>query len=81
MLWRQLRVPSRFTRAELRQLRVWFQYMDSDGSGQIDVSELEDPMLSTGVIRNHRELEAVLRVVDTDGDGTCLRPTLIPSQA
>ncbi|KAA0169670.1 hypothetical protein FNF28_01947 [Cafeteria roenbergensis] len=42
-------VTTRFDREQLRQLRRWFDFMDADGSGQIDVSELEEPLVSTGV--------------------------------
>jgi hypothetical protein len=58
----------RFTRSELRQLRQWFEYMDADGSGQINIQELEEPMISAGAVRSRRELLAVLRVIDSDGN-------------
>jgi hypothetical protein len=33
-----------------RNLRKWFMNMDSDGSGEVSVKELEDPLLSTGTL-------------------------------
>jgi hypothetical protein len=31
-----------------RQLRSWFDFLDKDGSGEIDIHELEDPLTCMG---------------------------------
>ena len=50
--WNTLRgghQPFAFTRNQRRQLKRWFDFLDEDGSGEIDATELRDPLLSTGV--------------------------------
>lgn len=37
-----------FTREQKRELKRWFNFLDADGSGEINIEELEDPLLSTG---------------------------------
>jgi hypothetical protein len=43
------------------------QLLDADGGGTIDVTELEGPLLSTGMVTNHRELEALMERIATGG--------------
>jgi len=59
----------RFDRGTRAMLRSWFRFLDDDGSGEIEVTELEDPMLSTGLVANHRELTDLFNWIDTDGSG------------
>ena len=65
----RLQGGKRFTRAEKHALKEFFEFLDDDGSGAVDGEELEDPLFSTGVVRNHRELQEVLDSVDIDGNG------------
>lgn len=65
----KLKGGKRFTRQEKLALRSFFDFLDDDGSGAVDGEELEDPLFSTGVVRNHRELQDVLNSVDLDGNG------------
>lgn len=58
-----------FTHAQKRELRKFFDFIDADGSGQIDLLELEDPLLSTGLARNRDDLRRLMRMVDVDGSG------------
>ncbi len=43
-----MEVPFAFSRPQRRQLRRWFDFLDDDHSGEIDSTELRDPLLSTG---------------------------------
>lgn len=70
--WLKLRKLNRgfeFSRAQKKELKRWFDFIDADGSGEINVEELQDPLLSTGIARNTAELQALIEAVDTDGSG------------
>jgi len=41
--------------------------MDLDGGGTIDAEELEGPLLSTGMVTNHKELNALMNKIATGG--------------
>ncbi|KAK3271871.1 hypothetical protein CYMTET_19803 [Cymbomonas tetramitiformis] len=45
---RQLTYGFQFSDKQIRTLRKWFDTMDADGSGEISVVELEDPLISSG---------------------------------
>ena len=64
---RKIALPTRFDAAQRAQLRKFFQVMDADGGGTIDVTELEGPLLSTGMVTNHRELDALMDKIATGG--------------
>ena len=66
---RGMKPAYRFSRDTRAKLRSWFAFMDDDGSGEIEVTELEDPMLSTGLVANHRELTELFNWIDKDGSG------------
>jgi hypothetical protein len=51
---------------EKRSLRIWFDKLDQDHSGEIDVKELADPMLSAGLVNSMTEVKRLLRSVDED---------------
>mmetsp|Transcript_26237 Transcript_26237/g.36127 ORF Transcript_26237/g.36127 Transcript_26237/m.36127 type:complete len:431 (-) Transcript_26237:249-1541(-) len=56
------------TNHQKRLLRKWFQELDFDGSGEVNVDELQDPLLSTGILKTR---EQVIRVVsNSDKNGT-----------
>ena len=48
MARRGLKTCFEFTREQKRELKRWFNFLDADGSGEINIEELEDPLLSTG---------------------------------
>jgi centrin-2 len=41
-----------FDTEELKQLREYFNALDEDGSGEIGVDELEDPLIALGLVEN-----------------------------
>ena len=45
----------RFTDDQRRELRKWFETLDTDGSGEISFVELAGPLLSTGIATTQRE--------------------------
>ena len=51
---------------EKRSLRSWFDRLDRDHSGEIDVEELADPLLSTGLAKSMSEVKSLIRRVDED---------------
>ena len=66
MARRDLKPAFAFTRAQRQELKKWFDFLDADHSGEIDLEELEDPLLSTGIASSRKELEALLARVDSD---------------
>lgn len=66
---RACRTAFRFDGSQRRALRRFFNMMDIDGGGTIDVSELESPLLSTGLVTNHRELQELMDRIDKTGKG------------
>ncbi|RLN73708.1 hypothetical protein BBJ28_00011035 [Nothophytophthora sp. Chile5] len=58
-----------FSGDQKRMLRQWFDALDSDGSGKISVEELEDPMLSIGIVNDTREIREIVSTLDKDANG------------
>lgn len=54
----------RYSNAEKRMLRKWFKALDNDGSGEVDVEELQDPLLSSGIFKTREQVVRVLANVD-----------------
>lgn len=54
----------KYTNKEKRMLRKWFQQLDYDGSGEVNVEELQDPMLSSGILKTREQVVRVLANVD-----------------
>ncbi|KAA0161851.1 hypothetical protein FNF28_04916 [Cafeteria roenbergensis] len=50
-------------------LRMWFERLDTDGSGEIGLDELLEPLVSVGLASGEREVAALIRAVDTSGSG------------
>ena len=44
-------------------LREWFNLLDSDGSGEIEVEELAIPLISLGFARNYAEVVRIIEAV------------------
>lgn len=53
-----------FTNRDKRLLRNWFRELDYDGSGEVDVNELQDPLLSAGILRTKEQVMRVLSNID-----------------
>lgn len=58
------KMNEKYTNREKRLLRKWFQAMDYDGSGEVNVEELQDPMLSSGILKTREQVVRVLANVD-----------------
>jgi hypothetical protein len=57
------------TMSETRTLRKWFMKMDADGSGEVSVDELQEPLLSCGVVRSKAEIRQMFRNAGLDDTG------------
>jgi hypothetical protein len=53
----------------VRMLRDWFEALDADGSGDISVDELEEPLISIGLVQSKDDLEDMISKYDSSGDG------------
>jgi len=60
----------RLTLQDKRNLRRWFSDLDADGSGEVTIDELEDPLISTGILKTKEEVLGCMREWDTDGSNT-----------
>ena len=43
--------------------------LDEDGSGEIGIEELEQPLISLGMCKTREEVEKIFNEVDEDGSG------------
>jgi hypothetical protein len=55
--------------ARRMELWKWFCLLDTDGSLEISVGELVDPLLTVGLCRTRSEVAALVASVDDDGSG------------
>ncbi len=46
-----------FDTEELKKLRGYFNALDEDGSGEIGVNELEDPLIALGLVENRQQVQ------------------------
>ncbi len=53
----------------VRMLRDWFEALDVDGSGDISVDELEEPLISIGLVSSKADLIDMINKYDSSGDG------------
>ncbi len=60
---------SRWRIKEKRSLKEWFDRLDQDGSGDIDVEELADPLLSSGITKSVAEVKSLVGSFDDDNSG------------
>lgn len=60
---------SRWHIKEKRSLKEWFDKLDQDGSGDIDVEELADPLLSSGITKSVSEVKYLVGSFDHDNSG------------
>jgi len=52
----------------LSQLRQWFDFLDRDGSGEVEPDELLDPLISLGLAETREEVLLLVSSVCSDGD-------------
>lgn len=57
------------SREQLRMLKCWFNSLDADGSGDVGLDELCEPLVSTGLCASIAEVQALIETVDSSGDG------------
>lgn len=55
---------AKFPNKDKRLLRKWFKILDYDGSGEVNVQELQDPLLSSGIFKTREQVVRVLSNVD-----------------
>jgi hypothetical protein len=67
---RKIKLPRRFNAEQRSQLRKFFQVMDADHGGTIELDELEGPLLSTGMVINHAELQALVDSISSSDEIT-----------
>ena len=48
-------------------MRNWFQFLDADGSGEIGVDELQDPLVSVGLASCRDDVVNLIHSVDKSG--------------
>ena len=63
------RNPSSLTDQERSELRRVFDFFDLDGSGNLDVSELQQALARINCIVSEKQAIHLLREIDTDGNG------------
>lgn len=55
---------------EKRVLKDWFDLIDRDKSGEIDIEELADPLMSAGITKTMSEVKDIVRRIDEDGSSS-----------
>ncbi|RLO11686.1 hypothetical protein DYB28_014734 [Aphanomyces astaci] len=50
-------------------MRRWFEFLDTDGSGEIGLNELEDPLVSVGLARCRLDVRQLIQTVDDSDNG------------
>jgi len=63
------RINSKFSTNDIRHLRKWFEDLDVNKSGGVGKEELLDPLLSAGILKSKIDVDALVRMADTDGSG------------
>ena len=53
----------------MRLMKTWFEFLDADGSGEVGLEELEDPLVSVGLARSREDVEDLVKLVDKSGNG------------
>lgn len=66
---RAMRKVGLFTEAQLMKYRKWFDAMDTDKSGTVNIEELSTVLLSSGVLKYKYEVENMYRLADIDKSG------------
>ncbi|GMF22129.1 unnamed protein product [Phytophthora fragariaefolia] len=56
-------------RQQLALMRRWFDSLDTDGSGEVGLDELEDPLVSVGLAGSREDVQHLIEEVDLNGTG------------
>ncbi|RHZ00236.1 hypothetical protein DYB31_007112 [Aphanomyces astaci] len=56
-------------RAKMVLMRRWFEFLDTDGSGEIGLNELEDPLVSVGLAKCRLDVRQLIQTVDDSDNG------------
>ncbi len=56
-------------RANMVLMRRWFEFLDTDGSGEIGLKELEDPLVSVGLAKSRVDVRKLIQKVDNSDNG------------
>lgn len=65
---RSLATPA-FKVEDKRRLKIFFNKIDDDGSGEVSISELLDPMVSSGMFKSSQDVIRLLSRLDRNGSG------------
>lgn len=57
------------SKAQDAELKEWFDLLDCDGDGSVDVSELHQLFKTLGIRVNRSSIKELMRGIDTDGSG------------
>lgn len=57
-----------FSDKEILQLKKYFNSLDDDGSGEIDVQELENPLISLGIAETREDVAKIVESVTEEGE-------------
>ena len=69
LLRRGATTGSDFSPAERSELRRWFDALDTDGGGDIDLAELAAPLLSTGIASSIPQVRSIIEKNEIDEGG------------
>ena len=64
------KLPVDFDQVQLRKLRSYFDQLDTDLSGEVDIKEIELPLISMNIFHTKKEVEEAFERMDLDGNGT-----------
>lgn len=56
--------PIKMKHEDKRRMRNWFRQLDHDESGEVTVDELQDPMISAGILKTREQVVRVLNNLD-----------------
>ncbi|KAF1329170.1 hypothetical protein FI667_g6134, partial [Globisporangium splendens] len=56
-------------REKMTLMRRWFESLDADGSGEVGLNKLEDPLVSVGLARSREDVQKLIDDVDKEGKG------------
>jgi hypothetical protein len=62
--------PQMWKIEQRRVLKTWFDLIDRDKSGEIDIDELADPLMSTGIAKTMSEVRDIVQKMDDDGSNS-----------
>ena len=53
---------------EINVLKKYFNSLDDDGSGEIDIQELENPLISMGIAESREDVIKIIESVTEEGE-------------